>query len=247
MAEPLYRRVLLKLSGGALGSKTGLYDWPVVNSLCEDIGRLVQGGVSVAVVVGGGNILRGRELDPKQLDRNTADTMGMLATVMNGLALRETLQRQGVPVKLMSALHVDQAAQAYDPFIAGKYLKKGYVLILSGGTGHPFFSTDTGAALRAAELRADALLKATDVPGVFDRDPQKDENAKMYRQLTFQQVIEQELGVMDLTAITLCKDNSIPVRVFGLQLKHALINVCFNEGMGTTIKSVENYSGGQDD
>lgn len=244
MKGPLYKRIVLKLSGGALGDRAGLYDWSVVNNLCNDLGRLVQEGILIAVVVGGGNILRGRELDRGQLDRDTADTMGMLATVMNGLALREALQRHGVPVKLMSALHVSQAAELYEPFSAKKYLEDGYVLVLSGGTGHPFFSTDTGAALRAAELGADALLKATNVPGVFDRDPHRYTTAKIYTKLTYQQVIKQELGVMDLTAITLCKDNLIPVRVFDLLEKDALVNVCFDRSIGTTITAANNGSGG---
>ena len=244
MAGPLYKRIVLKLSGEALGGKGTPYDWGVVNNLCNDLGSLVQKGIQIAVVVGGGNILRGRGLDRSQLDRNTADTMGMLATIMNGLALREALQRHGVPVKLMSALQVPQAAQAYDPFIANKHLADGDVLILSGGTGHPFFSTDTGAALRAAELGADALLKATNVPGVFDRDPKRYTTAKMYTRLTYDQVIRQELGVMDLTAVTLCKDNMIQVRVFGLNEKNALVNICFDKALGTTITAASNGSGG---
>ena len=244
MPGPLYKRIVLKLSGEALGGKNTTYDWDVVNNLCNDLGSLVQKGVQIAVVVGGGNILRGRELSRSQLSRNTADTMGMLSTVMNGLTLREALQRHGVSVKLMSALQVPQAAQPYEPFSANKYLAEGDVLILSGGTGHPFFSTDTGAALRAAELGADALLKATNVPGVFDRDPKKFTTAKMYTRLTYEQVIRQELGVMDLTAVTLCKDNMIQVRVFGLNEKNALVNICFDKDLGTTITAASNGLGG---
>ncbi len=238
MPAPLYKRIVLKISGEALGGKAGHgYDWDVVQGLCRDIDRLVRDGIQVAMVIGGGNILRGRELNPDRLDRNTADTMGMLATVMNGLALRASLQRQGVTARLMSALQVSQAAQLYEPFSAKKYLERGEVLILSGGTGHPFFSTDTGAALRAAELGAEALLKATNVPGVFDRDPHKFTTAKLFARLSYQSVIEKGLGVMDLTAVTLCKENSIPIRVFDLREKEALIKVCSDSAVGTIISA----------
>ena len=236
MPGSLYKRIVLKLSGEALGGKNGKgYDWDFVEGLAVTVGKLRRMGVQVALVTGGGNILRGRELDGQQLGRNAADSMGMLATVMNGIALREVFVRQGIATRLMTAFHVPQAAQAYDPFVANKALDAGKVLVISGGTGHPFFSTDTGAALRAAELHADVLLKATNVPGVFDRDPRRYTTAQLFSFLSFQEVIDRELGVMDITAVTICKENRITIRVFDFSNPSVLVDVCLDGGLGTTI------------
>ena len=247
MQKPLYKRLVLKLSGEALGGKSGKgYDWDVIDGLAVAIGKLRHMGIKVAVVTGGGNILRGRELDKHRLGRNAADSMGMLATVMNGIALREAFERNGLPTRLLTALHVPQVAQPYDPFIANKIMDAGEVIILSGGTGHPYFSTDTGAALRAAELRAEVLLKATNVPGVFDCDPRRFTTAQLFSFLSYQEVIDRELGVMDLTAVTICKENNIIIRVFDFHNPSALVDVCTDRDLGTTIGSKQKQGGFHD-
>jgi len=236
MTEVLYKRIVLKLSGEALGGDAGQgFDWTFVEGLCSALEEVRKTGIQVAVVTGGGNILRGREIKGPRIGRNAADTMGMMATLINGIALREMFEALDIPVCLMTALQAPHVAPAYNPFDAVKALNGGNVLVISGGTGHPFFSTDTGAALRAAELGADALLKATNVPGVFDRDPTKFTTARMFSTLTYEEVIERELGVMDLTAITLCKENHIPIRVFDLRNPWFLLDVCSNNDLGTTI------------
>ncbi len=212
-----YSRVLLKLSGEALmGSMPYGIDPSIVQSISEDIAKVVSNGSQVAIVVGGGNIFRGLKGSAAGMDRATADYVGMLATVMNAITLQDGLERTGVPTRVQTAIEMREVAEPYIRRKAIRHLEKGRVVVFGGGCGNPFFTTDTTAALRAAEINADVVFKATKVDGVYDRDPHRFEEAIRYENLTFQQVLSQELGVMDSTAIALCKDNNIPIVVFDL-------------------------------
>ena len=233
----LYKRILLKLSGEVLGGESGEgFDWEVIDRICGSIKTLRSAGVQVAVVVGGGNILRGRQVPRERLDRNSADYMGMLATVMNGLVMLRHLQRIGLNARLFSALEVPQVADLYRIDDVKSALEKGEVAILAGGTGHPHFTTDTGAALRAAELGADVVLKGTNVEGVYTSDPHKDPDARLIKRISYKEVIEKGLGVMDLTAVSLCMNAGIPVKVFSILDPSNIVRVCFDESIGTLIE-----------
>jgi uridylate kinase len=232
----VYRRVLLKVSGEALGGEAGFGLDP---GMLAHVTRQVSGardlGVEVAIVVGGGNFLRGVTLSAAGFDRVTGDRMGMLATLLNALALAASFTRAGFGAVAMSAVEASGAIDPYRREAADRALTGGQVVVLAGGTGNPFFSTDSAAALRAAELGAQALLKATKVDGVYDRDPVRDPTATRFDALTYQAVIERSLGVMDLTAVTLCRENSIPIVVFDLFADGALSAVLEGQAVGTTI------------
>ena len=236
MAELKYKRVLLKLSGEALAGeqKTGI-DPETVGTICKEIGGLLDMGVELALVIGGGNIFRGLSGSAKGMERSSADYMGMLATCMNAMALQDALRNAGVEARVQCALDIDQVAE---PYIRGKalsHLKKGRVVIFAAGTGNPFFTTDTAAALRSAEIGADMVLKATQVDGVFTADPKKDPNAKMYKSLTFDEAIQKKLKILDATAFTLCRDQGMPIRVFNLHKPGALKRVVLGEDEGTLV------------
>ena len=227
---PKTKRILLKLSGEALmGDNAFGISRDTLKSIVGEIKEVVDLGVQLAIVVGGGNIFRGVALGSTGMDRATGDYMGMLATCMNAMALQDALRNAGVEARVQCALDIDQVAE---PYIRGKalsHLKKGRVVIFAAGTGNPFFTTDTAAALRSAEIGADMVLKATQVDGVFTADPKKDPNAKMYKSLTFDEAIQKKLKILDATAFTLCRDQGMPIRVFNLHKPGALKRVVLGE------------------
>ncbi len=213
----VYSRVLLKLSGEALmGSKPYGIDPEIVQSIAKDVSKVVEDGTQLAIVVGGGNIFRGLKGSSAGMDRATADYVGMLATVMNAITLQDGLERAGVPTRVQTAIEMQQIAEPYIRRRAIRHLEKGRVVVFGGGCGNPFFTTDTTSALRAAEINADVIFKATKVDGVYSKDPQKYSDAIKYDSLSFQDVLSQEIAVMDSTAIALCKDNNIPIVVFNI-------------------------------
>jgi uridylate kinase len=238
LQQSRYRRVLLKLSGEALqGSRSLGLDSDKLTSVAQDIAHVVRQGVQLGLVIGGGNIIRGTDCCTAGVDRISADQMGMLATVINGLALSAALDKQAVPVKVMSALAIPGMVEYYDRRSAIAALEQGYVLIFVGGTGNPLVTTDSAAALRAIEIKADILMKATKVDGVFDADPVKHPTAQHFPILTYDQVIEQRLGVMDLNAILLCQEHELPLRVFNMNEPDALLQIVLGQEMGTLIQS----------
>lgn len=231
-----YQRILLKLSGEALMGKQGFgIDPKVLDQMALEIGQLVGIGVQVGLVIGGGNLFRGASLQAAGLDRVTGDHMGMLATVMNGLAMRDSLERRNIDSRVMSAIPMSGVVDHYDRRKALRALERGEVVIFSAGTGNPFFTTDSAACLRAIEIDADLVLKATKVDGVYNADPMKDSNAVKYDQLTFDEVLDQKLGVMDLTAICLCRDHNMPLRVFAMEEKGALLSIIVGGNEGTLV------------
>lgn len=235
--KPLYKRVLLKLSGeGLMGQRAFGMDEEVIRSLAEQVKKVREIGVEVCMVVGGGNIFRGAKEASKGLDRSVADQVGMLATVMNALYLQNALEKQGVEARVLSGLSIPEVCEDYIYRRALKHLQKNRVLIFAAGTGCPYFTTDTGAALRAAEMKCDALLKATQVDGVYDSDPKKNADAVKYDEISYDDVISQGLKVMDLTAVSLAKDNHIPVIVFAQSGENALLNAVTGQGEFTIIK-----------
>jgi uridylate kinase len=208
----VYRRLLLKLSGEALmGEQTYGIDPQVIGPIAGDIREVQQRGVEIAVVIGGGNIFRGLAASARGMDRSTADSMGMLATVMNALALQDALEHHGVPTRVLTAIEMRAVAEPFIRRRAIRHLEKGRVVVFAGGTGNPYFTTDTAAALRAMEIKADVILKGTKVDGVYTADPLVDPTATLYPVISYQQVLEQGLGVMDATAISLCKENKMPM------------------------------------
>lgn len=230
-----YKRVLLKLSGEALagGASTGI-DQNTVDTICSNICRCVSLGAEIAIVVGGGNFWRGRTSGT--MDRTRADHMGMLATMINALALADGLETQGVEVRVQSAIAMQQVAETYIRNKAVRHLEKGRVVIFGCGTGNPFFSTDTAASLRAAEIEADIIFKASLVDGVYDSDPNKNPDAKKFKHLTFTDVLSKELNVMDSTAASMCKDNKIPLYVFSLKDPINIVRAICGEDVGTIVK-----------
>jgi len=231
-----YQRILLKLSGEALmGNGEFGIDPAVLDRMALEIGQLIGIGVEVGLVVGGGNLFRGSALQEAGLDRVSGDHMGMLATVMNGLALRDALERANIPTRLMSAIQMSGVVEHYDRRRAIRHLREGDVVIFSAGTGNPFFTTDSAACLRGIEIEADVVLKATKVDGVYSADPVKDPEAIKYDQLTYDDVLEKKLGVMDLTAICLSRDHGIPVRVFNMNEAGALLRLMLGSDDGTLI------------
>ena len=232
--EPKYKRVLLKLSGEALaGEQRSGIDFDTVTKYCEPVKKLVDMGVEVAIVVGGGNFWRGRSSG--SMDRTRADHMGMLATVINALGVADTLQQMGVDARVQTALAMPQVAELYVKDKAERHLSKGRVVVFGCGTGNPFFSTDTGAALRAVEIGADVMLKATMVDGVYDKDPHKFDDAVKYDTLTFKEVLEKGLQVMDSTAASLCMDNSLPILVFSVEDTDNIVKAVCGENVGTVV------------
>jgi len=237
-AAPRWRRVLLKLSGEALmGAQSFGIDPDVLSSVAAEIREVHELGVQLGVVIGGGNIFRGVAAAARGgLDRVTGDHMGMLATVMNSLALQDSLEKIGVPTRALSALEMNQVAEPFVRRKAMRHMEKGRVVVLAAGTGNPYFTTDTAAALRAIELRAEVLLKATKVDGVYDRDPVLDPNAVRFETVTHQEVLERRLKVMDSTAISLCMDNRLPIVVFDLRRKGNIVRLLRGERIGTEVK-----------
>lgn len=238
MAEPKYKRILLKLSGEALA---GAQKFGIVPEVIEGIAdqmKAVHGlGVEMAVVIGGGNIFRGVKLASEGMDRAHGDYMGMLATVINGLAMQNILERKGVITRLQSAIGMMQVAEPYIRRRALRHLEKGRVVIFGGGTGNPFFSTDTAAALRAAEIKADAILKATSVDGIYSADPKTNPKAKRYDRVTYDEVLSKNLKVMDSAAVALCRDNHIPIVVFDLHKQGNIRRVVMGEDVGTAVSA----------
>ena len=240
--SPAYRRVLLKLSGEALmGNADYGIDPKVIARLAEEIRDISAKGVEVGIVIGGGNIFRGEGLARSGIDRVTGDHMGMLATVMNALALQDSLERLGVYARVMSALRINEVCEDYIRRRAVRHLEKGRVVIFAAGTGNPFLTTDTAAALRASEINADLLLKATKVDGVYDSDPVKNPGAKKFDTLSYDRVINEKLGVMDAAAIVMCRDNGIPLRVFNMNNAGELQRIIYegDESIGTRVDSGE--------
>jgi uridylate kinase len=235
-AAPAYRRILLKLSGEALmGEDAYGINRQVIDRIVAEIGEVARLGVQVAVVIGGGNIFRGVAPGAAGMDRATADYMGMLATVMNALALQDMLEKLKVPTRVLSALEIRQVAEPYIRRRAIRHLEKGRVVIFAAGTGNPFFSTDTAAALRAMEIGAELLVKATKVEGVYDKDPVKHPEATMYRRLSYDRVLAERLAVMDSTAITLCRDNQLQIRVCSIGRRGNIKRVVMGEDVGTLV------------
>lgn len=233
-----YNRILLKLSGEALmGEQSNGIDPQRLASYCEDIKQVVEAGVEVAIVVGGGNIFRGLSGAAQGFDRVQGDYMGMLATVINSLALQAELEKQGMKSRLLSGLNIDPIAESTSGRKASRYLEEGNVVILAGGTGNPFFTTDTASALRGVEIRADVLLKGTRVDGVYTADPEKDPSAVKYDKLTFNEAYEKNLKIMDMTAFTLCKENDLPIYVFDMNRKGNLLKVVKGENIGTVVSN----------
>ena len=236
-AIPQYRRILLKLSGEALGVDGVGIDPKVLDRMVLEIGQLVGIGVQVGLVIGGGNLFRGAQLSAAGLDRVTGDHMGMLATVMNALAMRDALERARIHTVVMSAIPMSGVVEHYDLRLAIRHLEQGDVVIFSAGTGNPFFTTDSAACLRGIEIEADIVLKATKVDGVYSADPLIEPNAIKFDHLTYDDVLEKQLGVMDLTAICLARDHSMPLRVFAMTQNGALRNAIVNDNEGTLIES----------
>lgn len=232
-----YQRVLLKLSGEALtGEEAFGIDPKVLNRMALEIGQLVGIGIQVGLVLGGGNLFRGAVLSEAGMDRVTGDHMGMLATVMNALAMRDALERSNIATRVMSAIPMSGVVEHYDRRNAIRYLNSGDVVIFSAGTGNPFFTTDSAACLRGIEIDADVVLKATKVDGVYDDDPLKNPDATRYEQLTYDEVLEKQLGVMDLTAICLARDHDMPIRVFNMNKPGALARAIVDGSEGTLIE-----------
>lgn len=231
-----HKRILLKLSGEALAGDADVgIDPKVLKRMALEIGQLVGIGVQVGIVVGGGNLFRGAALQQAGLDRVAGDHMGMLATVMNGIAMRDALERNNIKTRLMSAIPMSGVVDHYDRRAAVRYLQGGDVCIFVAGTGNPFFTTDTAACLRGIEITADIVIKATKVDGIYNADPVKDPAAVKYDTLTFDQVLDDKLGVMDLTAICLCRDHNMPLRVFNMNKTGALLNLVVGESEGTLV------------
>ena len=232
--QPVYKRILLKISGEVLAGEQGHgFDFDVMNSICEEVKNLNDMGVEVGLVVGGGNFWRGRS--GGGMDRTRADHIGMLATVMNSLALADTLEHLGVDVRVQTAIEMRAFAEPYIRNRAVRHLEKGRVCIFGAGTGNPFFSTDTCAALRAAEINAEVILKATNVDGVYDKDPNKFADAVKYDKVTHSEVLEKDLKVMDSTAASLCRDNGIKILVFNLSNPANIVKAVCGENIGTLV------------
>ena len=235
MSEAVYKRILLKLSGEALAgdNKTGVYA-DVIGSICDQVKKVVDLGVEVAIVVGGGNFWRGRY--GHDMERTTSDYMGMLATAMNALALQDCLEARGVNTRVQTAIEMREIAEPYIKRKADKHLKNGRVVIFACGTGHPYFSTDTGAALRAAEINADIILLAKTIDGVYSADPKIDKTAVKYDEISYIDILDKDLKVMDSTATSLCRDNNIPLMVFEIAKPENIVKIVKGEQIGTIVK-----------
>jgi uridylate kinase len=231
-----YRRVLLKLSGEALMGDLGYgIDPEVVQGIAGEVSEVVGDGVQMAIVVGGGNIFRGIKASAAGMDRATADYIGMIATVMNAMTLQDALERTGIPTRVQTAIAMQEVAEPYIRRRAIRHLEKGRVVIFGAGSGNPFFTTDTTAALRAAEIDAEVIFKATKVDGIYDSDPKKNPNARRYQTLTYSHVLAHDLRVMDSTAIALCKENNLPIMVFDLTVRGNIHRAVKGESVGTIV------------
>ena len=237
MDDPNYKRILLKLSGEALqGKQSGGIDFDTVGRLCDEIREVVQMGVQVGLVVGGGNIFRGSEGLASGLDKPTGDYMGMLATVINALAVQAVLESRGVTTRVLTAIEMPPVAEPYIRRRAIRHLEKGRVVIFGAGTGNPFFTTDTAAALRANEIGAEVLMKATRVDGVYSADPLKDAGATRFEELSYTRVLSESLGVMDAAAISLCRENRVPILVFDMTKPGNIVRAMNGEPIGTIVQ-----------
>jgi len=231
-----YNRILLKLSGESLmGSKQFGIDTEKLSSYALEIKEAVDAGVEVAVVIGGGNIFRGVQVEGEGSDRVQGDHMGMLATIINGMALQSSLEKEGIKTRLMTAIKMEQVAEPYIRRRAIRHLQKGRVVIFGGGTGNPYFTTDTAATLRAIEIEADVILKGTRVDGIYSADPEKDDTATKYDTISFKEVYEKGLNIMDMTAFTLCNENKLPIIVFDINRSQNLIKMLKGESVGTLV------------
>jgi uridylate kinase len=235
--QPAFKRILLKISGEALmGSQAYGIDVDVARNVAEEVRAIHRLGVEIAIVVGGGNIFRGVSKSAGNMDRSAADYIGMLATMMNAVVLQDALEKAGVYTRAMSAIEIPQLAEPFIRRRAVRHLEKGRVVIFAAGTGNPYFTTDSAAALRALEIKADVILKATKVDGIYSADPMLDPNAKMYNTITYRQVLEQQLKVMDASAISLCMDNHLPIMVFSMRQPGNILRVVSGEpGVGTRV------------
>jgi uridylate kinase len=236
-SEPHYGRILLKLSGEALaGERGGGFDFAVLERFAQEVRDVVDLGVSMGLVIGGGNIVRGSQLSTMGMDRVSADYMGMLGTVINALAMQDALEKKNVQTRVMTAIRMEEVAEPYIRRRALRHFEKGRTVIFAGGTGNPYFSTDTAAALRAIQMKADVIIKATSVDGIYSADPKKDPSAELYDRLSYRDVIVQGLGVMDQTAITLCAENHLPLIVLNLKHKGAIASAVRGERIGTIVQ-----------
>ena len=233
----VYRRVLLKLSGEALAGDRGFgFDFATVDRLANEVVDVVRTGAQVGLVIGGGNIVRGSQLSRHGMDRVSADYMGMLGTVINAMALQDVLEKKGVDTRVMTAIRMEELAEPYIRRRAIRHFEKGRTVIFAAGTGNPYFSTDTAAVLRAIQMKADVIIKATSVDGVYSADPKKDPNAKFYETISYRDVMLEELGVMDQTAITLCKENDLPLIVLNIHQHGAVATALRGERVGTLVR-----------
>jgi uridylate kinase len=234
-----YRRLLLKLSGEGLAGEDGFGIHPrVIGGIADQIREVYDGGTQISLVIGGGNIIRGMTAAAQGMDRAQADYMGMLASVINAMALQDALEKVGVPTRVQTAIEIAQVAETYIRRRAIRHLEKGRIVIFAGGTGNPFFSTDTAAALRAAEIGAEVVMKATQVDGVYSADPAKDANAVRYTDLTFTEALQRDLRFMDQAAISLCRENDIPIVVFDMGVKGNILKAVRGEKVGTLVRDV---------
>jgi uridylate kinase len=233
---PVFKRILLKISGEALAANQGFgVDTPRIHEIAAELSEVQKLGIQTAIVVGGGNFFRGVAQQAKDMDRVSADHMGMLATVINALALQDALEKQGVYTRVMSAIEMNQVAEPFIRRRAIRHLEKGRIVIFAGGTGNPYFSTDTAASLRAMEIKADAILKATKVDGIYDADPLKVDGATKFNQISYMDVLKLGLKVMDSTAISLCKDNDLPIIIFNLNHRGNIRRVVLGEKIGSMV------------
>jgi uridylate kinase len=237
MADLKYPRVLLKLSGEALAGGKGFgFDFDTVSKFADELQKVLDTGASVGLVIGGGNIIRGSQLATMGLDRVSADYMGMLGTVINALAVQDVLERKGIDTRVMTAIRMEEVAEPYIRRRAVRHLEKGRIVIFAAGTGNPYFSTDTAAVLRAIQIRANLIVKATSVEGVYSADPKKDPNAKLYEEISFRDVMLEDLKVIDQTAITLCRENSLPLIVLNIHRPGAFVSAIRGERVGTLVR-----------
>jgi len=240
--SPLYKRILLKLSGEALmGEESFGIDPKVLDRIASEVGELVELGVEVGMVIGGGNLFRGKSLSKAGLGRISGDQMGMLATVMNAIAMRDAMERAGFDTRIMSAIPMSGFVDHYDRRKAMHHLKRKRIVIFAAGTGNPLFTTDSAASLRAIEIEADVLLKATNVDGIYSADPAIHRNATLYERITYSQALEKELGVMDLTAFSQCRDHNMIIRVFNINNRSALLRIVKGEKEGTIVERGDNH------
>ena len=237
MPDPAYRRILLKLSGEVLAGEQGFgIDPQMASALAQEIKSIYDLNIRIGLIIGAGNIFRGMEAATKGMERVTGDYLGMLATIMNAISLQDALENIGVPTRTLSAITVSQISEPYIRRRALRHQEKNRVVIVAGGTGNPYFTTDTAAALRATELKAEILLKATKVDGVYDKDPVKNSDAVKYDNITFKDILDKNLRVMDLTAITLCKENNLPIRIFNINNSKDLKKIVLGSNIGTLVK-----------